>query len=93
MRNLIHAMTVMKNASDHRDRVNVAGGVELRQGGPQRPHLYCTRPAATTPAPFAGGRPGSSPERLPAYGWRERSCSARHRRQRCLARRGAARIS
>ena len=93
MRSFIKAITVMNNASNRLDCVTVAGMVELRFGGLRRPHLYCGIPVETSPADLADGKPGCSPERHPAYGWRERTCSS----QPCLhgrsARRCAARIS
>ena len=76
MRNFTNAINVMQNAFAGKDRVNVAGLVELRQGGPERPHLYCTRRSSTAPAGLAG-EPGCSPERSQGRHWRAGHMAAR----------------
>jgi hypothetical protein len=85
--------TAMNITSDRQDRVDVVGMVELRQGGPRRPHLYWALRTLTARARLSGAKPSCSPARRPSHEGLELHCSARLGTHRRPAWHGAARIS
>jgi hypothetical protein len=93
MRSFINTTTVMSMKSDRQDRVDVAGMVELRQGGPQRPHLYWALRTLTARLRLSGAKPSCSPARRASHEGLERHCSARLGTHRRPAWHGATRIS